>query len=82
MISGDIRRFFVEEENTYEGDVQILITVTKNGRELLTTMGGGSSKRFGRSYKDENYYETLSDSLIELVHQFAASEEFREALGG
>ena len=45
-------------------------------------MASGGSKRFGRSYKAENYYETLSDSVVEAVYKMLSSSEFMAALRG
>lgn len=82
VLNADIRRFYVEEEDTYEGDVSLKVSITKGGKEVYAGIAGGSTTRWGRSYKDENYYETLADSLIDLVYDLASSDGFREALGG
>ena len=81
VLSADLRRFYVTETGTYEGDVSILFRLHDAGGELLYEgMSGGSASRWGRSYKAENYYETLSDSLMEAVHRLASSADFRSAL--
>ena len=36
--------------------------------------------RFGRSYKIENYYEVLSDAVVNTVSSMLRSGEFRKAL--
>jgi len=40
----------------------------------------GSASRFGRSYKAENYYEALSDSLIEATTSLMRNPGFHAAL--
>lgn len=82
VLSGELRRFFVRETNTYDGEVQILVKVTRDGETVYEALVGGSATRFGRSYKAENYYETLSDSVIDAVHRMVTSEPFRGALAG
>jgi hypothetical protein len=46
----------------------------------LTTTKGGSSKRFGRSYKAENYYETMSDAITHAASNLANDTGFHQAL--
>lgn len=83
VVTGEIRRFFVTETNQYRGDVALLITVrSPAGEERWNAIVSGSVKRFGRSYKAENYYEVLSDSLIEVVNRLVRSEGFKRALAG
>jgi hypothetical protein len=81
IVSGEIRRFFVTEVNTYGGEVSLLIHV-KNaaGTELWTGLVSGDSTRWGRSYKAENYYEALSDMLLRAAYNLLANPGFHEAL--
>src|SRR5262245_15546298 len=80
-ISGEIKRFFVTEVDTYEGDVGLKIEVRgRNGKLLWTGMTGGAANRFGRSYKAENYYEVLSDSFLDAVQNLFKNDGFRSAL--
>ncbi len=81
-IEGEIRRFFVEEDNMYEGDVGILLTVKKGDEVLWKGMTNGSAKRWGRSYKADNYFETLSDATLEAIHNAIRDRHFRDALAG
>ena len=81
VLRGEIKRFFVSETNTYEGDVGLTIEVVgRDGKTLWSGITGGSADRFGRSYKAENYYETLSDSFLEAVQNLVKNEGFRAAL--
>ena len=43
-------------------------------------MASGTSSRWGRSYKAENYYETISDSLLEATTNAIQDEGFRKGL--
>jgi len=81
MIKGEILQFFVVETDTYKGDVRIHFSVTNAaGKVMWNAVVGGSSTRFGRSYKDENYYETLSDSLIDATYNLLKTPGFHDAL--
>ena len=83
ILKAEILQFFVEETETYNGDVRLKVTlIDRSGNPVWTGITGGASTRFGRSYKAENYYETLSDSLIEAVHNLMQNASFRSALAG
>lgn len=40
----------------------------------------GDSTRFGRSFRAENYCETISDSLLHAVQNLTQDDGFRAAL--
>jgi hypothetical protein len=83
MLKGEINQFFVDETETYKGDVRLRLTLTNPaGKVLWTGTTGGAASRFGRSYKAENYYETLSDSLIDATYHLMQGAGFRKALAG
>ncbi len=83
VLKAEIQRFFVEESNTYRGDVRLKFTlVDASGNNVWTGIASGASTRFGRSYRAENYYEVLSDSLVDAVRQLTRNESFRSALQG
>jgi hypothetical protein len=83
VIGGEIRAFFVEETDTYLGDVTLRVTVKdQSGKAVWTGISSGASKRFGRSYKADNYYETLSDALIEATQALLKNPGFLKALAG
>lgn len=65
VISGKVTRFMVDEGNTYNGVVAMLLTVQDaKGKQVWTGLVTGESKRWGRTYKADNYMETLSDALV------------------
>src|SRR5579864_3555051 len=67
-LGGEVISFFVPETGTYVGNVRIKATLRTSGNKVLWQgIVGGTAEHFGRSYKAENYYETLSDSLDRLV---------------
>jgi hypothetical protein len=82
-IKGEVRRFFVGETSTYKSEVAVHLTVVdRGGKTLWTGNASGEADRFGRSYKLENYYEVLSDAIVNTVSSMLESAEFQKALSG
>jgi hypothetical protein len=80
-ISGEIRNFFVAETSMYRGEVSVLLHVKNSaGKEIWTGVIGGAAERFGRSYRLDNYEETMSDMVLQAAYSLLASPGFREAL--
>jgi len=80
-ISGEIRKFFVTEANTYGGEISLLLHVKNSaGKELWTGLVTGDSTRWGRSYSATNYYETMSDMVLSATHNLLATAGFHDAL--
>jgi hypothetical protein len=83
ILKAEILQFFVEETEIYNGDVRLKVTlIDRGGNSVWTGITSGTSTRFGRSYSAENYYETLSDSLIGAVRHLMQNTSFRGALEG
>jgi hypothetical protein len=82
VIGGEILEFMVIETNTYKGEVRLKLAVKKQGKTEWAGLVTGGSSRWGRSFKDENYYETISDSLLEASTHAIEDEGFRKALAG
>jgi hypothetical protein len=81
IISGEIRRFFVTEVNTYGGEISVLVHVKNSaGKELWSGVVTGDSTRWGRSYSAANYYETMSDMVLSATHNLLANAGFHDAL--
>jgi hypothetical protein len=82
-IKGEVRKFFVREGNTYKSEVAVQLTVTDpEGKALWKGLASGEATRFGRSYKAENYYEVLSDAVVNTVSSMLQAAEFQRALSG
>jgi hypothetical protein len=80
-ISGELRQFFVTETTTYKGEVSVILHVKNSaGKDLWTGVVGGDSGRFGRSYKADNYYETVSDMVLRASYNLLSNQGFRDAL--
>ena len=82
-IKGEVKQFFVREESTYQSNAVVHLTVTgSDGKTLWTGIVQGDATRFGRSYKLENYYEVLSDAIVNTVSSMLGTAEFQKALAG
>jgi hypothetical protein len=80
-IKGEVKQFFVRETSTYKTEVSVHVSVVgSDGRTLWSGVASGDATRFGRSYKLENYYEGLSDALVNTVSSMLQSAEFQKAL--
>jgi hypothetical protein len=80
-IKGEVRQFFARETSTYNSQVEVqLIVVDRAGNTIWKGLASGEATRFGRSYKIENYYEVLSDAVVNTVSSMLRSAEFRNAL--
>jgi len=82
-IKGEVRQFFVRETSTYYSEVNVhLSIVDASGKTLWSGLVPGDSTRFGRSYKLENYYEELSDAIVNCVSSLLRSDDVQKALSG
>jgi len=80
-IKGEVKQFFVSETSTYKSEVVVHLTVVgRDGQTLWSGLASGDATRFGRSYKLENYYEVLSDAVVNAVSSMLQSPEFQRAL--
>ena len=80
-VKGEVKQFFVREESTYQSNAVVHLTVTgSDGKTLWTGIVQGDATRFGRSYKLENYYEVLSDAIVNTVSSMLGTAEFQKAL--
>ena len=80
VVSGELLRFDVVEKETYQGEFRALVEVWAGERPLWKGLVTGRATRFGRSYKLENYHETLSDSLVHGVSRMLTDAAFLGAL--
>ena len=80
-IKGEVTQFFARETSTYKSEVAVHLTVVgSDGKTLWSGVASGAATRFGRSYKLENYYEVLSDAVVNTVSSMLQSPEFQKAL--
>ncbi|HEY2533796.1 MAG TPA: hypothetical protein VGJ20_38715 [Xanthobacteraceae bacterium] len=82
-INGEVKKFFAREGDTYKSDVVVQLIVTDpQGKTLWKGLASGEATRFGRSYRAENYYEVLSDAVVNTVSSMLQAPEFQRALSG
>jgi hypothetical protein len=82
-IAADVVQFQVMERNTYIGSVRLKVELLdKSDKVLWSGFAVGTFSHWGRSYKAENYYETLSDSLVNATVNLLNDSEFRRAVKG
>jgi Uncharacterized lipoprotein len=80
-IKGEVKKFFVREGNTYKSEVAIHLTVVdQEGKTLWNGLASGEATRFGRSYRAENYYEVLSDAVVNTVSSMLQAADFQKAI--
>jgi hypothetical protein len=82
-IKGEVRQFFVRETSSYKSEVAVHLTVVDSGgKTLWSGTASGDATRFGRSYKAENYFEVLSDAVVNAVSSMLQNQQFQKALSG
>jgi hypothetical protein len=83
IIKGEVKTFFAREQSTYKSKVEIHLTVIgQDGKSLWNGLASGEATRFGRSYLAENYYEVLSDAVVNTVSSMLQADDFQKALSG
>lgn len=83
ILKGEIQQFFVTETDQYVGNVSLHITATDPaGKTLWEGVTSGESSRFGRSYRVENYHQSLSDALSVATSHFLQDSAFQAAIAG
>jgi hypothetical protein len=81
IINGEIKQFFVTETDQYVGNVSLHITATDpSGKTLWEGVTSGESSRFGRSYRADNYYQSLSDALSVATSHLLEDSAFQSAV--
>jgi hypothetical protein len=81
LLAGEVRRFFVVEEDLYEAEVELELSLaTRQGGELWRGRVDGSASRYGVPAQAEVYQEVLSDALYQAIHRLVTDPEARQAL--
>ena len=81
IVQGDLTQFWVQETNTFAGDVRAVIEVRdRTGRQLWSGAVAGEGSTFGRSYNPENYQEAFSDATLRMVEALLSNKGFQQAL--
>jgi hypothetical protein len=81
IFKGEVIQFYVNEDTRYKGNVAVKIKAERpDGKVVWQGMIAGSANRFGQSYKDENYFEVLSDAYIQAFQNFIKNDSLEKAL--
>jgi len=80
VIKAEVRRYFVTEGETYQADVLLRFTVEDGaGRTLWQGLAEGHANRWGRSYSEENYQQSLCNAFLEATKDVMQNREFLDA---
>lgn len=83
ILTARILRFQVIETNRYRGELELAFELSERGGVTVWKgTGSGTSSRFGRSLKPDNYSEAASDALKQVLVRVFSDSSFREALSG
>jgi hypothetical protein len=80
ILSGSVKDFYVTETGTYEGSAVLRLVLKKGDKVVWTGSAKGTNKRFGRTYKLENYMESLSDSLLDAIFGLLENDDFTKSV--
>jgi hypothetical protein len=80
VVSVEVLRCKVTEKDTYKGELNLMVEVRSGGKAVWRGTVLGEATRWGRSYKLENYYEAICDSLLDAVGKSLKSDAFLKAL--
>ena len=80
-LQGEVEKLLVTEDSLFVADVEFTVVV-KNTIGESVFRGGieGRSKRWGRTYNLENYYEAFTNAFEDAVKELAESPTFMTAL--
>ena len=82
-LQGELLKLLVTEEGLFNGDVEFSVSVRNAaGQAVWRGAVAGRSKRMGRTYKLENYYEAITNAFEQAAEQLAANPSFLASLGG
>ena len=80
VIKAEVREYYVTEGESYKADVVLRFTVEDGaGRTLWQGTGEGHANRWGRSYSEENYQESLCNAFLEATKDVMRNREFLDA---
>ena len=81
ILDGEVRALFSTETNRYSTDVTLRITAKNaSGKTLWSGVALGHDSHFGRSYKAENYYQNLSDGVMDALQTLMNNKDFMAAI--
>jgi len=83
VLRGEITNLFVTEDQTYSTAVAIRFRLEDgDGKLVWEGMATGDAHQWGRSFKEENYVEQISDALKKTYANLVSASAFQEAWAG
>jgi hypothetical protein len=80
-LTAEVRRFLITETDSYRGQFSLLFHLRDGkGKEVWSGTISGGALNFGRSYKADNYNETLSNMVVQATYNLLANSALRDAL--
>ena len=80
LLEPEVIKFFVVEEHTYKAEVTMKFRLKKrDGTDIWAGIVGGAASRFGRSLKESNYQEVISDAVLSCYSKLWADPGYRQA---
>lgn len=80
ILTGKITHLFIKEKNTYVGALIIKMQLHKGQAVVWEDSINVENKRFGKSFKTENYLEVYSDLGIEALIKLLSNQNFKTVL--
>ena len=79
----NLQQWFAEETDQYHGTAKLAVAlVGPDGTEVWTRQLEGKSSQGGRDHSEDNYNETLSAALLDVMRQLLTGRDFETALLG
>lgn len=80
VVRPELMEFWTIETSTYRSTVRLKVSVTDvQGKEIWSGIVGGG-ENWGRSLKPQNYTESISNSILDLVANLVKSQGFVGAI--
>lgn len=81
ILGGEVRQLFSTETGVYRTDVAVRLNAhTPDGKVIWSGIMLGHDTHFGHSYKAENYYQNLSDAVLDALHNLLTDKDFIAAM--
>ena len=80
IIDITINDLFVEEANTYRGLMKGTVQVIKNDTPVWSNVSLGNAKRWGKSFKEDNYNEALTNTIVDFVDKLTDDQKFLSSI--
>lgn len=81
ILGGEVRQLFSTEANTYGTDVTLKLTARNSaGKVIWSGVVTGHDTHWGRTYRASEYYQNLSDGVMDALHSLLTNKDFIDAV--